>query len=151
MFSCEICKVFKNTYFEEHNYIVKICRSSRPEVICKKGVNKSFTKFTGKRLCQSIFFNGHLEISASTSRHQHHHWNRHWHRHSKTFIFVFRNFFEKIEYACSFLCLIMVSVPLCDKYLFLCIFLFIHPKAHIGVLEKVYLSFRKHLSILLVF
>ena len=33
-------------------------RSSRPEVFCKKkGVLKNFTKFTGKHLCQSLFFN----------------------------------------------------------------------------------------------
>ena len=33
------------------------CRSSRPEVLCKKGVLRNFTKFTGKHLCQSLFFN----------------------------------------------------------------------------------------------
>ena len=32
-------------------------RSLRPEVFCKKGVLRNFTKFTGKRLCQSLFFN----------------------------------------------------------------------------------------------
>ena len=31
-------------------------RSSRPEVFCKKSVLRNFTKFTGKRLCQSLFF-----------------------------------------------------------------------------------------------
>ena len=31
--------------------------SSRPEVLCKKGVLRNFTKFTGKHLCQSLFFN----------------------------------------------------------------------------------------------
>ena len=36
---------------------VKIPRSSRPEVFCKKGVLRNFTKFTGKHLCQSLFFN----------------------------------------------------------------------------------------------
>ena len=30
--------------------------SSRPEVFCKKGVFKNFAKFTGKHLCQSLFF-----------------------------------------------------------------------------------------------
>ena len=33
------------------------CRSSRPEVFCKKGVLRNFVKFTGKHLCQSLFFN----------------------------------------------------------------------------------------------
>ena len=28
---------------------------SRPEVFCKKGVPRNFTKFTGKHLCQSLF------------------------------------------------------------------------------------------------
>ena len=32
-------------------------RSSRPLVFCKKGVLRNFTKFTGKHLCQSLFFN----------------------------------------------------------------------------------------------
>ena len=31
--------------------------NSRPGVFCKKGVLKNFTKFTGKYLCQSLFFN----------------------------------------------------------------------------------------------
>ena len=33
-----------------------IVKSSRPEVFCKKGVLRSFTKFTVKHLCQSPFF-----------------------------------------------------------------------------------------------
>ena len=32
-------------------------RSSRPDVFCKKGIFKNFAKFTGKHLCQSLFFN----------------------------------------------------------------------------------------------
>ena len=39
------------------NFICSIFRSSRPEVFCKKGVLRNFTKFTGKHLCQSLFFN----------------------------------------------------------------------------------------------
>ena len=31
-------------------------RNSRPEVFCKKSVLRNFTKFTGKQLCQSLFF-----------------------------------------------------------------------------------------------
>ena len=31
-------------------------RSSHPEVFCKKVALKKFTKFTGKHLCQSLFF-----------------------------------------------------------------------------------------------
>ena len=32
-------------------------RSSRLEVFCRKGVLRSFAKFTAKHLCQSLFFN----------------------------------------------------------------------------------------------
>ena len=31
--------------------------SSRPEVFCEDGVLENFIKFTGKHLCQSLFFN----------------------------------------------------------------------------------------------
>ena len=34
----------------------KTYRNSRPEVFCKKGVLRNFTKFTEKHLCQSLFF-----------------------------------------------------------------------------------------------
>ena len=33
------------------------CRSRLPEVFCTKGVPRNFTKFTGKHLLQSLFFN----------------------------------------------------------------------------------------------
>ena len=32
-------------------------RSSRPKMFCKKGVLRNFAKFTGKHLCQRLFFN----------------------------------------------------------------------------------------------
>ena len=32
-------------------------RSSRPEVFCEKAVLGNFAKFTGKHLCQNLFFN----------------------------------------------------------------------------------------------
>ena len=35
----------------------KNIKSSRPEVFCKKGALENFTKFIGKHLCQSLFFN----------------------------------------------------------------------------------------------
>ena len=31
-------------------------RSSRPEVLCKKGALRNFAKFTEKRFCQTFFF-----------------------------------------------------------------------------------------------
>ena len=37
--------------------VLEKTRSSRPEVFCEKGVLRNFTKFTGKHLCQSPFFN----------------------------------------------------------------------------------------------
>ena len=82
-----------------------------------------------------------MEILALASQHQH----RHWHGHCKKIVFAFRIFF-KIEYFCYFLCLVMVSVPLCYKYLFLHDLLFIKSKASIGVLENSYLNIRKHPS-----
>ena len=83
-----------------------------------------------------------MEILAPASQHQH----RHWQRHCKKIIFAIRIFFFKVEYLCSFLCLVMVSVALCYKYLVLYDFLFIQSKASIGVLEKSYLNIRKHPS-----
>ena len=40
-------------------------RSSRPEVFCKKDVVRNFAKFTGKHLCQSLFFNKVAGLSLS--------------------------------------------------------------------------------------
>ena len=39
-------------------------RSSLPYVFCEKGVPRNFAKFTGKQLCQSLFFN---KVSGLTS------------------------------------------------------------------------------------
>ena len=36
--------------------VLLLNRSSHPEVFCKKGVLRSFAKFKGKHLCQSLFF-----------------------------------------------------------------------------------------------
>ena len=55
-------------------------------------------------------------------------------------------FLKKVEYLCSFLYLVMVSVPICYKYLVLYDFLFIKSKMSIGVLEKSYLNIRKYPS-----
>ena len=41
-------------------------RSSRPEVFCEKGVLKNFTTFTGKCLCQSLFFNKGAGLRPAT-------------------------------------------------------------------------------------
>ena len=39
-----------------------------PEVFCKKSVLKDFTKFTGKHLCQSLFFNKVAGLPATLSK-----------------------------------------------------------------------------------
>ena len=39
-------------------------RSSHLEVLCKKGVLRNFPKFTGKHLCQSVFFLMWFEAEA---------------------------------------------------------------------------------------
>ena len=41
-------------------------RRSRPEVFCKKGALKYFAKFTGKHLCQSLFYNKVAGLQALT-------------------------------------------------------------------------------------
>ena len=41
-------------------------KSSRPEVFCKKGVLRNFSKFTGKHLCQSLFFNKVASLRPKT-------------------------------------------------------------------------------------
>ena len=41
-------------------------RSSRPEVFCKKGVLRNFTKFTQKHLCYSLFFNKVAGLKPAT-------------------------------------------------------------------------------------
>ena len=46
-----------------------ISRSSRPEVFCKKAVLRSVTKFTGKHLCLSLFFNKVAGLGLSSCLH----------------------------------------------------------------------------------
>ena len=43
-----------------------IYRSSRLEVFCRKGVLRNFAKFTGKHLCQKLFFNKVAGLRPST-------------------------------------------------------------------------------------
>ena len=50
-------------------------RSSRPEVFCKKGVLRNFTKFIGKHLCQSLLFNRVAGLSPTNLLKK-----RFWHR-----------------------------------------------------------------------
>ena len=43
------------------SFVFVLVRSSCPEVFCKKGALRDFAKFTGKHLCQSLFFNKFLK------------------------------------------------------------------------------------------
>ena len=47
-------------------------RSSLPKGFCRKGVLRNFAKFTGKHLCQSLFFNkvAGLRLSKNTFFHR---------------------------------------------------------------------------------
>ena len=49
---CTKTGVDQKRIFEIRNH-----RSGRPEVFCNKGALRNFAKFTGKNLCQSLFFN----------------------------------------------------------------------------------------------
>ena len=49
-----------------HHRFLTESRSSRPEVFYKKGVVKNFAKFTGKHLCQSLFFNKVAGLNPAT-------------------------------------------------------------------------------------
>ena len=58
-----------------YSFIVENIRSSRPEVFCKKGVLRNFAKFTGKHLCQSLFYNKVAALRPATLLKE-----RLWHR-----------------------------------------------------------------------
>ena len=54
-----ICRMLNNKYLLKFVCFNEafLARSSRPEIFRKKGVLKNFAEFTGKHLCQSLFFN----------------------------------------------------------------------------------------------
>ena len=55
-----------NHFLLEQKRFGTINRSSRPEVFCEKGVLRNFAKFTGKYLCQSLFFNKVAGLRSAT-------------------------------------------------------------------------------------
>ena len=71
-------------------------RRSRSEVFCKKGVLENFAKFTGKHLCQGLFFNKVAGLRPTTLLK----------RDSRTGVFVFlwilrnlwEHFFEHVRW-----------------------------------------------------
>ena len=58
--------------YERGNYLIlknferAIDRSSHREAFCKKGILKNFAKFTGKHLCQGLFFSKVAGLRAVT-------------------------------------------------------------------------------------
>ena len=56
MCQTELCRV---SVFTSSTTGSQVCLNQKqpPEVFSKKGVLKNFAKFTGKHLCQSLFFN----------------------------------------------------------------------------------------------
>ena len=74
MFCCEVCEIFTNTYFEEHLrttasiFILRFYGSdnSWSQKQSPEGVLKNFTKFMGKQLYQSLFFNKVAELRPAT-------------------------------------------------------------------------------------
>ena len=73
---------FRNSIYSFYQVLYMVCRcskkyywSSRPEVLCKKGVLKNFTKIIGKHLCKNFFFKKIAGLrSANLLK------NRLWHR-----------------------------------------------------------------------
>ena len=62
------CKGTKKVIWEQQTrwLLLGVIRSSCPEMFCKKGVLRNFTKFTGKHLCQSFFFNKVAGLRSAT-------------------------------------------------------------------------------------
>ena len=50
-----VCFLFPRS-FNTNSTVFLFFRSSLPKVFCKKGVLRNFAKFTGKHLCQGLFF-----------------------------------------------------------------------------------------------
>ena len=60
IFGCQVlfklsCVINRKKQCKSINMFFRTCRSSCPEMFCKKGVLKHFAKFTGKHLCQNLF------------------------------------------------------------------------------------------------
>ena len=50
-------KIYSVCLFTLLFFLHAFVRSSRPEVLCKKGVLRNFGKFIEKHMCQKLFFN----------------------------------------------------------------------------------------------
>ena len=63
-----------------------------PEVFCKKGIFRNFLNFTGKHLCQSLFF---IKLQSWSQK-------LYWKRDSSTavFLWILRNGYSPVELQC---------------------------------------------------
>ena len=106
------------------NYQKRVYRSSRLDVIYKKGLLKNFAKFTGKHLCQSPFFNRVAGLPpVVASRYRIIHWMLRWFfskfvlwTSQLTFIYLFINLFV---YLFIYLFILFIYPFI---YLFICFF-----------------------------
>ena len=86
VFSCEFCAISKNTFFTEqlrtavstknlkfekaakifsNAYVCMPLRSSHQRCSVRKSVLRNFAKFTGKHLCQNLFFNKVADLACN--------------------------------------------------------------------------------------
>ena len=111
------------------NYQKRVYRSSRLDVVYKKGLLKNFAKFTGKHLCQSPFFNrvpGLPPVVASRYRIKH--WMLRWFfskfvlwTSQLTFIYLFICLFNwLIDWLIDFVYFVYLFI-----YLFICLFIYL--------------------------
>ena len=63
---CGLCNHNSCGRHPVHSLLSETLESSRPEVFCKKRVLRTFVKFTGKHLRQSLFFNKVAGLSPAT-------------------------------------------------------------------------------------
>ena len=57
VFSCEFCETFKNNAFAQQFWATASITLFGVVNFCKKVALRNFMKFTGKHLCQRLFFN----------------------------------------------------------------------------------------------
>ena len=108
---------------EKHRLIPRtISRSSRLELLCIKGVFRNFGKFTGKHLCQSVFFNKVAGLGPATLLKK-----RFWHRCFPVNVAKFlskNNFFKNTSWQ-LLLYLLHVRVMLTIVKVFIILFLLV--------------------------
>ena len=100
---------------QSENRILRIinCRSSHPEMFCKKGVLRNFAKFTGKHVCQNLFFKKVAGLSPAGLLQK-----RPWHRSFPVNLtkFLRTPFLQKSSGGCFCNWLNNLMKIICDKY-----------------------------------